>query len=326
MISTAKCRPTLSRRQLPRAAALALLLLLFFGIVWFLPLNRLRFDHLAMFTPRKQTAKADAVRGVKPTENTAAKEREVPAGRIPEALPHKEEPVAAEALAGTDTLSQKGGGLQEIQLGVEPEVEHGGAPARRWGAMIGSPDMNGPAGGLCRPRPLRAGPVHLLAENGDADLAVAQECLEFLDLEPAGSSVYRMTPGRWAARATELVAGAAVADGDLELGHVADELAHVPVAEDVLLAAHLEPVADARLERLGGPDEEDAAVGLDREDWGGGYLLGVFRGFLFFGLPARKPREPPGPGGRPGDRGQCGSLLWDASECLGHRSNEPIVP
>ena len=114
-----------ARRQLPRAAALALLLLLFFGIVWFLPLNRLRFDHLAMFTPRKQTAKADAVRGVKPTENTAAKEREVPAGRIPEALPHKEEPVAAEALAGTDTLSQKGGGTEPTResLGKKPFTE-----------------------------------------------------------------------------------------------------------------------------------------------------------------------------------------------------------
>ena len=76
------------RRQLPRVAALALLLL-FLGLAWFLPLNRVRFDHMAIFTPRKQIAKVDAIRGVRPMENTAAKEREVPAGGKPEAPPRQ---------------------------------------------------------------------------------------------------------------------------------------------------------------------------------------------------------------------------------------------
>jgi general secretion pathway protein A len=114
-----------ARRQLPRVAALALLLLLFFGIAWLLPLSRVWFDHMTTFTPRKQTAKVDAVRGVKPTENTAAKEREVPAGRKPEAPPHKEEPVVAEALVGTDVSSQKGGGTEPTResLGKKPFTE-----------------------------------------------------------------------------------------------------------------------------------------------------------------------------------------------------------
>ena len=58
-------------------------------------------------------------RGVRPTENTAAKEREVPAGGKPEAPPHKEEPVAAEALAGADALSQKGGGTEPTRESLD---------------------------------------------------------------------------------------------------------------------------------------------------------------------------------------------------------------
>jgi general secretion pathway protein A len=109
------------RRRLPRVAALALLVL-FFGLAWFLPLNRVRFDHMAIFTPRKQVAKVDAIRGVRPMENAAAKRREVPASGKPEALPHKDGPVAAEALVRTDGLSQKAGETEPAResLGGKP--------------------------------------------------------------------------------------------------------------------------------------------------------------------------------------------------------------
>jgi type II secretory pathway predicted ATPase ExeA/tetratricopeptide (TPR) repeat protein len=106
-----KGRPHFVRRQLPRVAALALLLLLL-GIAWLLPLKRVLLDHMPMFVPRKQVGKVDAVRGVGPMENTAAKEQEVPASGEPEASPHKDKPVLAEALVGADALSKKGGGAE----------------------------------------------------------------------------------------------------------------------------------------------------------------------------------------------------------------------
>ncbi|MGD0229189.1 MAG: tetratricopeptide repeat protein [Syntrophorhabdales bacterium] len=103
------------RRLLPHAAALALLLLLFFGITWFLPLKRVPFDRMATSVSQKLIEKVGAIRGVKPMEHTAAKEREVLARAEPEAPPHKDESVVPGTLAG------KGA---DVLLGTEPTGEN----------------------------------------------------------------------------------------------------------------------------------------------------------------------------------------------------------
>jgi len=91
-----KGRPRFVQRQLPRAAALALLLV-FFGITWFLPFKRVLFDQTAMSMSREQIEEDDAIRQVRPAVYAAAKDdrvREVPAsGELRGAPPHKNEPV-----------------------------------------------------------------------------------------------------------------------------------------------------------------------------------------------------------------------------------------
>ena len=103
-------RPPFVRRQLPRAAALALLLLLF-GIAWFLPLKRVLFDRTAVSVSRERIEEDDAIRQVRPAAYAAAKDdrvREVPASGEPRgAPPHKNEPVVVpKTITRGDTLWQ----------------------------------------------------------------------------------------------------------------------------------------------------------------------------------------------------------------------------
>ena len=112
-----KGRPLFARKQLPRIAALAFLLLVF-GIMWFLPVKRVLFDRMATFLPPKQTGKVDASRGARPMENTALKEQKVPASGESGGSLRKNEPVVAEA----DPLSKKVGGTEATgeSLGKNP--------------------------------------------------------------------------------------------------------------------------------------------------------------------------------------------------------------
>ncbi len=101
-------RPHFVRRQLPRATALALLLL-FIGITWFLPLKRVLFDQSAMSVSREQIEEDDAIRGVRPAKYTAASDdqvREVAARGGAETPPYENEPVVVTKTATQgDTLT-----------------------------------------------------------------------------------------------------------------------------------------------------------------------------------------------------------------------------
>ena len=105
-----KGRPRLVQRQLPRVVALALLVL-FFGITWFLPFKRVLFDQTAMSMSREQIEEDDAIRQVRPAAYAAAKDdrvREVPASGEPRgAPPHRNEPVVVtKTVTRGDTLWQ----------------------------------------------------------------------------------------------------------------------------------------------------------------------------------------------------------------------------
>jgi general secretion pathway protein A len=98
------------RRQRIRGAALALLLLLFLGATWLVPLKRMLHGQTAMPVSREQMGEAEAIRAVRPSQYEPAEdrqEREVPPGRGPEASPFAHEAaIATKTVARGDTLSQ----------------------------------------------------------------------------------------------------------------------------------------------------------------------------------------------------------------------------
>jgi general secretion pathway protein A len=105
-----KGRPRLVQRQLPRVVALAILIL-FFGITWFLPFKRVLFDQTAMSMSREQIEEDDAIRQVRPAAYAAAKDdrvREAPASGEPRgAAPQRNEPVVVtKTVTWGDTLWQ----------------------------------------------------------------------------------------------------------------------------------------------------------------------------------------------------------------------------
>jgi len=98
------------RKQRIRGAAVALLLLLFLGITWFLPLKRMLHGQTAMPVSREQVGEAEAIRAVRPSQYEPTKdrqEREVPPRRGLEASPFAHEAaIATKAVARGDTLPQ----------------------------------------------------------------------------------------------------------------------------------------------------------------------------------------------------------------------------
>jgi general secretion pathway protein A len=98
------------RRKRIRSAAAALLLFLFLGITWFLPLKRMLHGQTAVPVSREQGGEAEAIRAVRPSQYEPTKdrqEREVPPRRGLEAPPFAHEAaIATKTVARGDTLPQ----------------------------------------------------------------------------------------------------------------------------------------------------------------------------------------------------------------------------